>query len=293
MKILVLGANGQLGRDCLDRLSPTHKTVGLDLPTIDITSPDSLAAALDAHQPDAVVNCAAYTAVDRAESEPELCHAVNAVAPGLIGQACAARGIRVVHISTDYVFDGQRKPPEVYVETDPTNPQSVYGRSKRDGEATLLESGAQTAILRTSWLYGAQGHNFLKTMLKLALTRPDAPLRVVDDQWGSPTGSWRLAQQIQTILEAPVFPEGILHATSEGFTTWKRLAVTFLDHLGVAHHIEPCTTADYPTPARRPRCAILENAALKAVELNVMTAWETDLAEFSSYHRDALLAPYR
>lgn len=292
MHILVLGANGQLGHDCLALFSAQHAVTGRDLPEVDITSPASLEATLDAVRPDAVVNCAAYTAVDRAEAESEPCHRVNALAPGLIGKACAARRVKVVHISTDYVFDGTRTPPEAYVETDVPNPQSVYGRTKREGEVALLDSGAEAAILRTAWLYGAKGHNFLKTMLRLAVTRPGVPLRVVDDQWGSPTGSWRLAGQILRVLEAPRFPGGILHATAEGHTTWFRLASAFLRLMDVPHRIEPCATSEYPTPARRPACAILENAVLKHLGLNAMVDWEQDVAEFAHRHHAELLAPY-
>ncbi len=292
MQILLLGANGQLGLDCIDLFRGRHSVAGRDLPDVDITRAESVEAVLDDVRPDAVVNCAAYTAVDRAESEPDLCRAVNAEAPGLIARVCAARGLSLVHISTDYVFDGDREPPQVYVECDPTNPLSVYGRTKRDGEHAILASGCRAAILRTAWLYGARGANFLKTMLRLAKTRPGQPLRVVDDQWGSPTCSERLAKQILRVLEAPEFPTGILHATAEGYTTWHRLATVFLGELGVPHRIEPCKTADYPAPARRPHCAILENRELKRRGLQVMADWESDVVALARRHRDALLAPY-
>lgn len=290
MHILVLGSNGQLGHDCLRLFMRAHRVTGRDMPDVDITSSGSLSSVLDELRPDAVVNCAAYTAVDKAEAESGLCHAVNAVGPGLVGTACAARGLPVVHISTDYVFDGERTPPDCYVEDDPTNPQSVYGRTKRDGELALLASGARAAILRTAWLYGEKGHNFLKTMLRLAVTRPGTPLRVVNDQWGSPTGAWRLAEQISRVLEAPAFPVGIVHATAEGYTTWFELASAFLTAMRVPHEILPCSTAEYPTPARRPHCAILENAALKRLGLNVMVDWREDLLAFAQRHRENLLA---
>lgn len=290
MHILVLGSNGQLGHDCLSLFSQRHRVTGRDFPDVDITRPEILATLLDAMRPDAVVNCAAYTAVDRAEAESGLCHAVNAQGPGHLGALCAARDLAVVHISTDYVFDGDREPPASYTETDATNPQSVYGHSKRDGEVALLASGARAAILRTAWLYGANGHNFLKTMLRLAVTRPGTALRVVNDQWGSPTGSWRLAEQILRLLDAPKFPTGILHATAEGYTNWYELASTFLRAMEVPHQINPCSTADYPTPARRPRCAILENAALKSLGLNAMVDWRADVFEFVRLHRSALLS---
>ena len=243
--------------------------------------------------PDAVVNCAAFTAVDKAESCEEAARAVNAMAPGLLGRECARRGIRVVHISTDYVFDGLREPPAPYVETDVPAPLSAYGRTKREGEERLLGSGARAAVLRTAWLYGAHGRNFPKTMLRLALAHPGRPLRVVDDQWGSPTWSWRLARQIAAVLDAPEFPEGIFHATAHGFTTWRRFAEAFLRAVGCDVAVEPCSTADYPTPARRPGNSILENAALARLGLDAMADWEEDVATFAARHRDALLAEAR
>lgn len=289
MKTLVLGANGQLGRDCLECL-PAGSAVGLDLPDIDITSADSIARALDAHAPGAVVNCAAFTAVDKAESCEEAARTVNAIAPGLVGRECARRGIRVVHISTDYVFDGLREPPTPYVETDAPAPLSAYGRTKREGEERLLDSGAHAAILRTAWLYGAHGRNFPKTMLRLALAHPTRPLRVVDDQWGSPTWSWRLARQIATVLAASTFPQGVFHATAHGFTTWHVFAETFLRAMGCDAQVLPCATADYPTPARRPRNSILDNAALTRLGLDTMADWRDDVLTFASRHHDALLA---
>ena len=287
MKTLVFGARGQLGLDCLDILP---KAEGLDLPDIDITSAESIAAALDAHEPDAVVNCAAFTAVDKAESCEEIARAVNALAPGLIGRECARRGIRVVHISTDYVFDGLREPPSAYVETDATSPLSAYGRTKREGEELLLDSGADAAILRTAWLYGARGRNFPKTMLRLAMADPARRLRVVADQWGSPTWSLRLARQIRAVLEAPRFPTGIFHATAHGFTCWRDFAEVFLRAMGCGNAVDPCTTAEYPTPARRPHCSILENAALTTLGLDVMADWKDDILEFAARYRDDLLA---
>lgn len=280
MKVLVLGSRGQLGLDCLDVLPP-HEVVGLDLPDVDITSADSLAAALDAHRPDAVVNCAAFTAVDRAESCEDVARAVNAVGPGLIGRACAARGIRVVHISTDYVFDGRREPPAPYVETDAPAPQTAYGRTKREGEVLLLESGARAAILRTAWLYGLRGKNFPLTMLRLARENPARRLRVVADQWGTPTWSLTLARQIRRVLEAPEFPTGVFHATGQGFTTWHEFATVFLRAMGVETPVDACTTEEYPTPARRPRNSILDNAALRRLGLDAMNDWKADVLAFA------------
>ena len=281
MKVLVLGSRGQLGQDCLDVLRP-HDVSGLDLPDVDIASAGSISAALDAHRPDAVVNCAAFTAVDKAESCEELARAVNATGPGLVGRACAVRGVRVVHISTDYVFDGRREPPTPYVESDSPAPQTAYGRTKREGEERLLESGAHAAILRTAWLYGLHGRNFPLTMLRLARETPSRRLRVVADQWGTPTWSLTLARQIRRVLEAPEFPTGVFHATDQGYATWHEFATTFLAAMGVETPVDACTTEDYPTPARRPRNSILDNAALRRLGLDAMNDWKADVLSFAS-----------
>ncbi len=290
MHILILGVRGQLGFDCRQLFSQHHRVTGRDLPELDIRSAENIARTLDETAPDMVVNCTAYTAVDRAEAESGLCHAVNATGPELLGVACAAHNLPVVHVSTDYVFDGRKTPPDRYLESDPTNPLGVYGASKLAGEKALLASGARAAILRTAWLYGIGGPNFLKTMLRLALEDPARTLRVVNDQWGSPTEASRLAAQILRVVEADSFPTGVFHATAEGYTTWHEFAATFLQAMDVPHRIEPCTTAEYPTAAERPRCAILENAALKAAGLNIMRDWRTDLLEFVERHRDELLS---
>jgi len=293
MHILILGVGGQLGSDCRQLFEKHHRVTGRDAPELDIRSSENIARTLDETAPDAVVNCTAYTAVDRAEAESGLCHAVNATGPGLLGAACAARDLPVVHISTDYVFDGEKSPPDHYLESDLPNPLSVYGQTKLAGEKALLASGARAAILRTAWLYGIGGPNFLKTMLRLTLANPAKTLRVVNDQWGSPTEASRLAAQIMRVIEADVFPTGVFHATGEGHTTWYEFAVAFLQAMDVPHRIEPCTTAEYPTAAHRPHCAILENAALKAAGLNIMRDWRIDLREFVEQHRADLLAQNR
>lgn len=289
MKILVLGCRGQLGSDCMKVLAKAGiDAIGMDFPDVDITSSTSLAAALDSATPDIAVNCAAYTAVDKAESDCAACRILNAAAPWIIGKECAKRNVKIIHISTDYVFDGEREPPDAYLEGDTTRPQSVYGRTKLEGEESLASSGAEYSILRTAWLYGANGKNFPKTMLRLAMSSKTPS--VVADQWGSPTWSYRLAEQILAVATARNFPKGIHHATSEGYTNWYDFAQTFLSMMEVPVTITPCTTADYPTPAKRPHCSILENKTLKDAGLNVMRDWKEDLREFTALFGDALLA---
>lgn len=280
--IIVIGSKGQLGSDCLGQLAGAS---GLDLPEIDITDRAACHEKLDALRPGVLINCAAYTAVDRCETDP-LCWKVNADGPRHLAQWAAAHGAFLVHVSTDYVFDGMRPLFEPYVETDEPNPVSEYGRSKLAGELAVQESGAEAAILRTAWLYGIHGGNFLKTMLRLALNDPGRKLRVVDDQIGSPTCSSTLARQIHAVVEARA--TGLFHATSEGFGSWFDLASRFLDRMDVPHRIAPCSSAEYPTPARRPANSILENAALKKQGLNVFDEWGVELDRFTSTHRDAL-----
>lgn len=286
MKILITGCNGQLGRDCQTALGAWHSLACLDLPDIDIASPDSIRAAMARFAPEVVVNCAAYTRVDDAEKHPELCHRVNALGPAHLAQACAERQARLIHISTDYVFDGLRAPGEVYTEDDPPRPLGVYGETKLAGERPVL-AYARGTVLRTAWLYGATGPNFLLTMLRLAQRRPPQAIRVVNDQHGTPTWSGRLARQIARLLE--VDAPGLYHATSQGACTWYELARRFLEAMGCAAEVVPITTAEYPTPARRPANAVLENRNLKRAGLDVMIPWEEDLDAFVAQNRESWL----
>ncbi len=288
MRVLILGCRGQLGQDCLSVLAERHAVQGLDLPEFDLTCEHAVAGALDRWQPDSVVNCAAYTAVDRAEQDRETCRRVNAEAPALLGRHCALRNLPLVQVSTDYVFAGRKTAPRTYREGDPPHPLNHYGQTKLQGEIELLQSGARAAILRTAWLYGRHGSNFPKAILRRALSRPSEPLKVVADQWGSPTWSWRLATQIRRVIEMQPFPRGVLHASSQGFTTWHGFAVAFLREMGIDVEVRPCRTADYPTAARRPRCIILENQRLEAEGLDEMAAWESDLRRFIERHGEAL-----
>ncbi len=283
MKILVTGANGQLGRDCQAVLGAVHQLCCVDLPDIDITDATSVWNWFDRFQPDCVVNCAAYTRVDDAESHADLCEKVNARGPAVLADACRKAGAKMVHISTDYVFDGSKPVPESYVETDQTNPQSVYGRTKLAGEAPVLAL-PNGAVLRTAWLYGASGNNFPRTMLKLAMRPPEMPFRVVADQYGSPTWSGRLARQIARLLED--FHPGLYHATSHGHCTWHDFACRFLRAAGMKRMPDPIPTSAYPTPAHRPANSILDNAALRARGLDVMLPWEEDVDAFA-----AIVAP--
>lgn len=279
MKILITGANGQLGRDCQSVLGASHELCCVDLPDVDITDPASVRGWFARFSPDCVVNCAAYTRVDDAESHADLCEKVNARGPAVLADACREAGAKLVHISTDYVFDGAKPVPQAYVETDSPNPQSVYGRTKLAGEAPVLAIPGG-AILRTAWLYGAGGANFPRTMLKLALRPPEMPFRVVADQFGSPTWSGRLARQIARLLED--FHPGLYHATAQGHCTWHDFACRFLRAAGIARMPEKIPTSAYPTPATRPANSILDNAALRSRGLDVMLPWEEDVDAFAA-----------
>lgn len=272
MKILIIGANGQLGQDCRALFAPGHEVLALDRPAIDITDLSSVRDAVRSFRPDAVLNCAAYTAVDKAETDEETCRAINADGPMEIALALAGTGAILVHISTDYVFDGTKPLGERYVEEDAPCPVSAYGRTKLAGEAPVL-AYERGAVLRTAWLYGEHGNNFLRTMVRLS--RRPAPIRVVADQHGSPTWSGSLARQIARLLDD--FRPGLYHATSQGECTWYDLTKRFFEAAGVDHEVIPIGTADYPTPATRPVNSVLENRALRRAGLDVMPGWEDDI----------------
>lgn len=282
-KTLIIGHKGQLGSDCV---SVMPQASGIDFPEIDIADRFQCLETLDRVHPNVIVNCAAYTAVDACESDP-LCWKVNADGPKHLAEWAAANGAFLVHISTDYVFSGDKPLFESCVETDAPAPVSEYGKSKLAGEQAVLESGAPAAILRTAWLYGANGKNFLKTMLRLAMQNPDREIRVVNDQYGSPTWSHTLARQIAAVIEAKA--TGVFHATSEGYCSWFDLASRFLQLMNVPHRIVPCSTAEYPTPAKRPENSILENAVLKTTGLNLFEDWSLELERFVNQNRDVLL----
>ncbi len=291
MKIMVCGGKGQLGKDVARVLDGAHTVLSIDLDELDITqAPDFEHAALK-FKPDAIVNCAAYTAVDSCETERELSWSVNVSGPGNLARYVDVHGGQLIHISTDYVFDGQKPVPDAYTETDETHPLSYYGRTKLEGEKAVRQATDRHIILRIAWLYGVVGHNFLKTMLRLALADPTRRLAVVDDQYGSPTWSYRVALQIQHLIQNG--GNGIYHATSEGYCTWYDLAQYFLDKMGVSHTLVPCTTQEYPTPAPRPKNSILENRRLIDQRCNLMVAWQADIDQFVATFKDRLLEETR
>jgi dTDP-4-dehydrorhamnose reductase len=275
MNILITGGNGQLGKDCENIFSQSHSVTSVDIEDIDITDFDRLNTAIATIGPDVIINCAAFTNVDACETQTEAAWAVNVTGPENLSICASNHGALIIHISSDYVFDGKKEPPDTYEETDPVGPLSYYGKTKLEGENAVKTNAKNFILLRTAWLYGFNGHNFLKAILKKALANPEQPLKIVNDQYGSPTWSYRLAHQIRNLIDHN--GQGLYHASSEGFCTWYELANYFLEKIGVTCDIAPCTTKEYPLPATRPGCAILENKRLKTEGLNLMESWQTDL----------------
>ena len=275
---LVVGAAGMLGHDLMEVVAATgHEVRGMDLPEIDITSPETVAAALDAEQPAVVVNAAAYTAVDAAEEHEGIALRVNGDGPRVLAEAVAARpGIRLVHISTDYVFSGEATTP--YPEDAPPAPRSAYGRTKLAGERAVLEALPDRGYLvRTAWLYGVHGGNFVKTMLALEAAKPE--ISVVDDQRGQPTWSRDLARQIVALVDAGS-PAGIYHGTSSGQTTWFGFTREIYRLIGAdPERVRPTTTEAFPRPAPRPAFSVLGHDRWVSAGLAPIRDWRDALAE--------------
>lgn len=287
MRVLITGGNGQLGQDLSTLLSQEHEVISCSSSELDIANRKIVEKVLAAHQPEIVINCAAYTAVDNCETEKELAWRVNALGPEILADTTAGSNSRFIHISTDYVFDGTKAINKSYVEDDLVQPLSEYGKSKLAGEDAILQFSPNFLILRTAWLYGHRGNNFLKTMLRLALADPTQERKVVNDQYGSLTWTASLSRQIETILDADII--GIVHATAEGSCTWYEGACYFLDSMDVPYTLAPCTTKEYPTPAHRPSNSILENKRLKEAGLSTFNSWQEDIDSYVKLHRQQLL----
>ena len=285
MKILVTGAGGQVAQSLAEpaRGQPIEM-IARGRQMLDITNPEAIAACMHEVRPDLVINAAAYTAVDKAESEPDLAHLVNAVGAGNLAYAAQAAGIPIIQLSTDYVFDGAKGSP--YFETDLPAPVSIYGRTKLAGERTAAKVCPHHLILRTAWVYSPFGHNFVKTMLHLAETRLE--IGVVDDQIGSPTYAPHLAEAILQIslgiAERPAdeVPWGIYHLAGRGETTWCGLARTIFEHSGLrggpTAHVKATSTADYPTPAPRPANSRLDAGLMQKTFGVALPEWHGGVA---------------
>lgn len=288
MKILLTGKNGQVGFELQRALAPLGEIAAVDHQECDLSNPDALRLLIADLKPQVIINPAAYTAVDKAESEPALAHAVNAVAPGILGEEAARCGALVIHYSTDYVFDGSKE--GAYREDDTPNPQSVYGQSKLAGEQALQASGADHLIFRTSWVFGAHGGNFAKTMLRLAAERDR--LNIVADQFGAPTSAALLADVTAQILGQyqrqgrADFPFGLYHLVASGCTTWHEYAQTVIRAAQAAGRplklsaddVQPIATRDYPLPAPRPANSRLDTGKLRQTFGLELPAWQDGLA---------------
>lgn len=287
MKILLTGKNGQVGFELQRALAPLGEVVAVDQHECDLSNPDAIRQLVAKVAPQVIINPAAYTAVDKAESEPQLAQAINGTAPGVFGEEAARLGALVIHYSTDYVFDGCVS--GAYLELDTPNPQSVYGKSKLAGEKALQASGADHLIFRTSWVFGAHGANFAKTMLRLAAEREG--LKIVADQFGAPTSAALLADVTAQVLGQykrdgrTGFPFGLYHLVAGGCTTWHEYAQTVVRAALAAgkplkltaDDIVPITTADYPLPAPRPANSRLDTQRLRETFGLELPAWQSGL----------------
>ncbi len=281
--ILLIGSNGQVGKEIIQILEPYGNTIAIARPTVDLAQPNTLRSVIRENKPQIIINAAAYTAVDQAESEPELAKAVNGTALRILAEETEKLGAFLIHVSTDYVFDGNNSRP--YTETDATNPVSVYGKTKLIGEEAIQKSCAHHFILRTAWVYGTFGKsNFVKTMLRLGTEREE--IRVVADQIGSPTWAKNIAQVLMQIIpQLSSEIAGTYHYTNSGVASWYDFAFTIFEEaqqLGfplTVQRVIPITTAEYPTPARRPSYSVLSCAKISTVLGNHPPHWRQALRQ--------------
>jgi dTDP-4-dehydrorhamnose reductase len=288
MRVLVTGAGGQLGRELRRTAPKEHELVALSSALLDVTDAVQIERALAGHEPAVVINAAAYTAVDKAESERERAQAVNGEGPGLLAQAAAVRGIKLIHISTDFVFDGTKGSP--YLPDDLPNPRGVYGETKLAGERAVMAVDSGSLVMRTAWVYSAHGQNFVNSMLRLMRER--SSLRVVADQVGTPTWAKGLAQALWRVVDAPQM-QGIHHWTDAGVASWYDLAVAIQEEaeawglLDRAIPIRPIRTQDYPTLARRPAYSVLDKTATWEALAFTPPHWRVALREMLREPRES------
>ena len=285
MKILLIGKNGQVGWELRRTLAPLAEVVAVDYPEVNFTDTPALRRFVAGARPDVVLNAAAYTAVDKAEKETELCRQLNAVAPGVLAEEAKKAGALMVHYSTDYIFDGTKTSP--YVENDAPNPLGVYGRTKLEGDRGIKASGADHLIFRLCWVYGARGQNFMLTMQRLAREREK--LRVVGDQFGCPTWSRMIAeataQALKQVLSGPdrAAYNGEYHLAAGGQANWHEFASRIIELMPEAERkcraVEKITTPEYPTPAKRPAYSVLDCGKLQKTFGLRLPNWETSLRQ--------------
>jgi len=283
MKILLAGGSGQLAQELQPILLSVGEVIAVDRTRLDLSQPESIRQAMADIQPDLVVNAGAYTAVDKAESEPELARAVNGIAPGILAEECEKLGASLIHFSTDYVFDGSKS--SAYLETDSTNPLGIYGESKLAGEEAIRKAGNRHIIIRTAWVYGNCGKgNFVKTMLRLGKEREE--IRVVADQIGSPSWTADLAAATAHIMPAIGLEDfGTYHYTNSGVCSWYDFAIAIFEEaekLGFPLKVQrviPITTVEYPTPAKRPAFSVLSTVKISALLGTYPPHWRQGLRQ--------------
>ncbi|GGB04231.1 dTDP-4-dehydrorhamnose reductase [Puia dinghuensis] len=274
--ILVTGANGQLGRELqvLAAAYPQYSFVFADRSQLSIEDPQQIATFFNTHKPAWCINCAAYTAVDKAETEKDAAFRINGEGPGYLAAACRNSGARLIHVSTDYVFDGNSATP--LKENDPTAPINAYGASKLAGEQRAMENHpGGTVIIRTAWVYSEFGNNFVKTMIRLMKERP--AINVVDDQIGSPTYAADLAAAILHIVNSPNFVPGIYHYSNEGRISWYQFASAIRNHTGSTCTVNPIPSSQFPTPAKRPHYSLLDKTLIRKTYNIIIPDWEPSL----------------
>jgi dTDP-4-dehydrorhamnose reductase len=281
MKILLLGGKGMLGSECRKVLGKDQEVVGPDKKELDITSWDKVIDRLQHIRPKVILNCAAFTRVNGCEEHKAagLCRKINVEGPRNLAQGAARFGSKVIHLSSDYVFNGEKALPQPYFEDDPPEALSAYGRAKMDSEMAIRENASDYIIIRTGWLYGMGGENFVKSLLDQAMSKKKTKkIKMPEDHFGSPTWSYRVAEQIRELIK--VDGKGTVHATAEGYCSLFEAAEFVLDRLNLKAALEPCKLKEYQKKAKRPSNCILENRVLKKNSINVMRDWKEDLSDF-------------
>ncbi len=278
MRILLLGSKGMLGSDCKTVLSNEFEVIAPDKRELDIIRWDVVIEKMQEIEPDIVLNCAAFTDVDACEKEHFAVRKINVEGPRNLAQGCARFNCKLIHISSDYIFSGQKTIPQPYFEDDPMTPISAYGKSKMESEVAVRENVGNYIIIRSAWLYGFHGENFVTSIIRQAMADKKQPLSVVNDQYGSPTWTHRLALQIREFVKSDV--RGTYHATSEGYCTRYEYARRILEQLKIKRSVVACSLKDIAEGARRPSNCILENRLLKKMNLSIMPDWQKDLDTF-------------
>ena len=282
MKILLLGASGMLGSDCLEVLNEEHEVIAPSSEELDIVSWDVVIDNLHKITPDVIVNCSGFTDVNACEKEHFKVRKINVEGPRNLAQGSARFNCRMIHISSDYVFSGNKGIPQPYFEDDPVDPISAYGRSKVESEVAVKENAPNYIIIRTGWLYGRHGNDFIDSILLKSAQSPRKTIKVVDNQIGSPTWTYRLALQIKALLKTDL--KGTFHVTSEGYCSRYSFVKHIFKQLKIKTPVKPCSIKEYPQRAKRPMNCILENRLLKNFGFNIMADWEEDINEYLSIH---------